>query len=244
MTIDPFREVRDAVRPSAAAGQLTDTTVYKIAMRHRVAEVDVRRIYTEEHARLHPETAEPDTTVGASAPPAVTEDEPTPPADTIERCGSGLAAELAADAGIAPLTLEEQAHASDMALVSDAVLALTMLGEHCPDPVWPLLAAAQSAVKDLHVALRDHHRTADLVAELAIVEARASEIRQALGEAGGFDADPLDTLDQAAENLPSPEPPGGAGGPPRSPCPDCGKEFYTAGIPRHRAACKKTRGAA
>ncbi len=51
------------------------------------------------------------------------------------------------DAGIAPLSPAEQAQASDMALVSDAVLALTMLDDQCPDPVRPLLAAARAAAE-------------------------------------------------------------------------------------------------
>lgn len=216
MTIDPFREVRDAVRPSAAAGHLSDTAVYKIATRHRVDEADVRRIYSEEHARLHPETAEPDTTVGASAPPAVAEDEPSPPA--------------------------ERAQASDMGLVSDALLAMSMLGDQIPDALRTQHGLALNHVTALHKALGDHHRNADLIAERAVLAARLAEIDQALAPV--HDIDPLDTLDQAAESLPTQSTAPDDFVDERVSCPDCGGKYMAVGLPRHRAACRKKRGAA
>lgn len=359
MTIDPWREVRDAVRPSAAAGTLPSHRAHAISQRHRVPIEDVERIYGEEHARLHPETAgttdpdtevyhcdqckrlfpsllalgahrrddhaatetaEPDTTVQASAPPAVTEDEPTPPADperwgmakdpcgaklpdvggshtcglpgghdgdhlcrepesdgdggyrpcnfrgsrmedepagtvgidvqwpdetptplpAIDWSGEDLAGDVAepagwnivtADAGMAPLTEAEQAQASDMALVSDAVLALAMLDDQCPDSVRQLLAAAQDNVQALHQALRDHHRQADLIAERAVLQSRLAEIDAALG---------YDDADQVNDQ-PPPQPEVGGG---RVNCPKCGREFYRNGLPRHMAIHKKKRGAA
>lgn len=240
MTIDQWREVRDAVRPSAAAGQLTDMRAHQIANRYRVAIEDVRRIYGEEHARRHPQN-----------PPAVAErsaDEPTPPGD-IPVPSPDQPAQAGGDAQVAPavepsdapvpagatvtvdpLTPGEMAKASDMALVSDAVLALSMLGDQpMPDKVRRLLDTAISDVQSLHSALREHHRTADLVAEQAVLLARLAEIRAALGEA----------------DTPTPEEGSPLLGGGRVPCPECGKTYYAHGLPRHRAVHRKQeRGAA
>lgn len=226
---------------------------------------------------IPPETAEPDTTVGASAPPAVAEDEPTPPADTpamdfqwpeefdqpgiaaafgkavAEGFEAGgvdvlsddlsaelmdLATELAQDAGIAPLTNEEQAQASDMALVSDAVLALTMLGDQIPDVLRTQHGLALNHVMALHAALRDHHRNADLIAERAVLAARLAEIDAALAP-----VDDTDPEEGEAERVPAPAPEPEVGGG-RVKCPECGREFYRNGLPRHMAIHKKKRGAA
>jgi hypothetical protein len=48
MSHDAWAEVRDAVRPSVAAGQLLPHRQHAIALRHRVTTEDVARIYTEE----------------------------------------------------------------------------------------------------------------------------------------------------------------------------------------------------
>ncbi len=341
MSLDPFREVRDAVRPSAAAGHLTDMRATQIANRYRVDVADVRSMYDEEHARLHPQT-----------PPAVAErspDEPTPPAaipdpfpdqpattggdgqvvpavepsdapapaGTIDTKWPGEALPPVNEHGCMAGPLEDgMAHMCDLPAGHDAEHYCGTLshrdlnGEPCgrmwDDPAdeaedtitaWPettfaatvstsadgtmtVVAASDEPRQsndrtlgwflDRAAGLLDHpdaavRRSAEaatraaaaltdavhaweakdqllaeqarIAADRAILDARWAEIEQALAAIDGDDTGP----EQPPASTPVPPAPVGGG---RANCPDCGKEFYVNGMPRHRAACRKQRGAA
>jgi hypothetical protein len=294
MSTDPWQDVRDAVAPAAKAGELTDRRAEQIAAQHRCDIGDVGRIFGEERqahldalatqleervtaavnkfAEKHAgdvETAEPDSDVQASAPPAV--EQPAPPADiqwptetvTVDApCMSGLMdhgahmcsapkghdglhvcdgkhqypgecnlawddpadfyapreLELPADVeGIAPLTDAEQLMAGDVSLLSNAVLALSMLMDHeWPDQIRAQLDQVITGVEGLHRMVRDHHRAADLVAERAVLAARLAEIDTA-----------LDDIAQTPD--------------PQSVMCECGEYVKPIGIGTHRARSKTHR---
>jgi hypothetical protein len=194
---------------------------------------------------IPPETAEPDTTVQASAPPAVAEDEPTPPADpvvidvqwpqhhdpadypSLHDVAAGIAPLVEDDEPapgweqqlFEPLTEDERAQASDMALVSDALLAMSMLGDQIPDVLRTQHGLALNHVTALHKALGDHHRNADLLAERAVLAARLAEIDQALA--------PVHDTEDHREAEPAADP--------QTVTCECGAVCKPAGLAIHRA---------
>ena len=131
MSPDIWSEVRDAVRPSVAAGQLLPHRCAQISAKYRVSVEDVTRIYLEERDAYLARTGQPadpaPTAVGAESAPAP---QPKPAADkpAVLRCpycrqGFESQQQLSAHLRVHPEALKVPCDLCDVRSISKSALA-------------------------------------------------------------------------------------------------------------------------
>lgn len=133
---------------------------------------------------------------------------------------------------------DEPRTAAPRAEVDTALAAIIRLIDSRPDePVATAASEALRSLRDLQDTIRTVEKWSGQLAELRLLEARVAELRAALPPEYAADAYTQRIAPQAA-----PGEPGALGGG-RVNCPECGREYYVNGLPRHMAIHRKGKAA-